>query len=65
MSNFTKTAAGREVTLGMQALKRLAQPDAPHPIQHEIDARFPDTLKLCHSAASPNSRRVLATSPIS
>jgi 3-oxoacyl-[acyl-carrier protein] reductase len=27
MSNFTKTEAGREVTLGMQALKRLAQPD--------------------------------------
>ena len=27
MSNFTKTDAGRDVTLGMQALKRLAQPD--------------------------------------
>lgn len=27
MSNFTKTEAGREVALGMQALKRLAQPD--------------------------------------
>ena len=27
MSNFTKTDAGRELTLGMQALKRLAQPD--------------------------------------
>jgi 3-oxoacyl-[acyl-carrier protein] reductase len=27
MSNFTKTESGREVTLGMQALKRLAQPD--------------------------------------
>ncbi|WP_144140076.1 SDR family NAD(P)-dependent oxidoreductase [Paraburkholderia sp. BCC1884] len=27
MSNFTKTDAGRAVTLGMQALKRLAQPD--------------------------------------
>jgi NAD(P)-dependent dehydrogenase (short-subunit alcohol dehydrogenase family) len=27
MSNFTKTEAGREVTLGMQALKRLAKPD--------------------------------------
>jgi NAD(P)-dependent dehydrogenase (short-subunit alcohol dehydrogenase family) len=27
MSNFTKTEAGRDVTLGMQALKRLAQPD--------------------------------------
>ena len=26
MSNFTKTDAGREVTLGMQALKRIAQP---------------------------------------
>src|SRR6202023_3194939 len=27
MSNFTKTEAGRNVALGMQALKRLAQPD--------------------------------------
>ena len=27
MSNFTKTEAGRAVTLGMQALKRIAQPD--------------------------------------
>lgn len=27
MSSFTKTDAGRESTLGMQALKRLAQPD--------------------------------------
>jgi 3-oxoacyl-[acyl-carrier protein] reductase len=27
MSNFTKTEAGREVTLGMQALKRVARPD--------------------------------------
>ncbi len=27
MSNFTKSEAGRDYTLGMQALKRLAQPD--------------------------------------
>jgi NAD(P)-dependent dehydrogenase (short-subunit alcohol dehydrogenase family) len=27
MSDFTKTGAGREVALGMQALKRVAQPD--------------------------------------
>jgi 3-oxoacyl-[acyl-carrier protein] reductase len=27
MSNFTKTEAGRDYTLGMQALKRLAEPD--------------------------------------
>src|SRR5437016_7757731 len=27
MSKFTKTEAGREVTLGIQALKRMAQPD--------------------------------------
>src|ERR1700690_3420074 len=27
MSNFTKTDAGRDAALGMQALKRLAQPD--------------------------------------
>src|SRR5947208_30147 len=28
MSNFTKTEAGREVTLGMQALKRIGKPEA-------------------------------------
>jgi NAD(P)-dependent dehydrogenase (short-subunit alcohol dehydrogenase family) len=27
MSNFVKTEAGRELTLGMQALKRLATPE--------------------------------------
>ena len=27
MSSFTKTDAGRDFTLGMQALKRLAEPD--------------------------------------
>ncbi|WP_306770762.1 SDR family oxidoreductase [Paraburkholderia sp. UYCP14C] len=27
MSSFTKTTAGRELTLSMQALKRVAQPD--------------------------------------
>ena len=27
MSSFTKTEAGREIALGMQALKRLAQPE--------------------------------------
>ena len=27
MSNFTKTDVGRDFTLGMQALKRVAQPD--------------------------------------
>ena len=27
MSNFTKTETGREITLGMQALKRIAKPD--------------------------------------
>jgi NAD(P)-dependent dehydrogenase (short-subunit alcohol dehydrogenase family) len=27
MSSFTKTEAGREATLGMQALKRIAQPE--------------------------------------
>jgi NAD(P)-dependent dehydrogenase (short-subunit alcohol dehydrogenase family) len=27
MSNFTKTDTGRDFTLGMQALKRLAKPD--------------------------------------
>ncbi len=32
MSNFTKTEAGREVTLGMQALKRVAQPEDIAPV---------------------------------
>ena len=27
MSNFTKTEAGREMTLGMQALKRIGKPE--------------------------------------
>jgi len=27
MSSFAKTDAGRDLTLGMQALKRIAQPD--------------------------------------
>ena len=27
MSNFTKTEAGRETTLGMQALKRIGEPE--------------------------------------
>ena len=32
MSNFTKTEAGREIALGMQALKRVAQPDDIAPV---------------------------------
>src|SRR6202790_5667658 len=32
MSNFAKTDAGREFTLGIQALKRLAQPDDIAPV---------------------------------
>jgi NAD(P)-dependent dehydrogenase (short-subunit alcohol dehydrogenase family) len=32
MSNFTKTETGREVTLGMQALKRMAHPDDIAPV---------------------------------
>src|ERR1700722_16222488 len=32
MSSFAKTEAGREVTLGMQALKRMAQPDDIAPV---------------------------------
>jgi 3-oxoacyl-[acyl-carrier protein] reductase len=32
MSNFAKTDAGRELTLGMQALKRIAQPDDIAPV---------------------------------
>ena len=43
MSIFTKTQAGREVTLGMQALKRLAQPDDIAPVMAFLasdDARW-------------------------
>jgi 3-oxoacyl-[acyl-carrier protein] reductase len=32
LSSFAKTEAGREVTLGMQALKRVAQPDDIAPV---------------------------------
>jgi 3-oxoacyl-[acyl-carrier protein] reductase len=32
MSSFAKTEAGREVVLGMQALKRVAQPDDIAPV---------------------------------
>jgi 3-oxoacyl-[acyl-carrier protein] reductase len=32
MSNFTKTEAGREAALGMQALKRVAQPNDIAPV---------------------------------
>jgi len=32
MSNFTKTEAGREIALGMQALKRLAKPEDIAPV---------------------------------
>ena len=32
MSSFTKTEAGRETALGMQALKRLAEPDDIAPV---------------------------------
>jgi NAD(P)-dependent dehydrogenase (short-subunit alcohol dehydrogenase family) len=32
MSNFTKTEAGREIALGLQALKRVAQPDDIAPV---------------------------------
>ena len=43
MSNFTKTEAGRDVTLGMQALKRMAQPDDIAPVVRFLasdDARW-------------------------
>jgi NAD(P)-dependent dehydrogenase (short-subunit alcohol dehydrogenase family) len=43
MSNFTKTEAGRELTLGMQALKRMAQPDDIAPVVRFLasdDARW-------------------------
>ena len=43
MSNFTKTEGGREVTLGMQALKRIAQPDDIAPVVRFLasdDARW-------------------------
>jgi 3-oxoacyl-[acyl-carrier protein] reductase len=43
MSNFAKTDAGRELTLGMQALKRIAQPDDIAPVVQFLasdDARW-------------------------
>src|SRR6201987_723343 len=43
MSNFAKTEAGREVTLAMQALKRMAQPDDIAPVVRFLasdDARW-------------------------
>jgi len=43
MSNFTKADAGRELTLGMQALKRIAQPDDIAPVVRFLasdDARW-------------------------
>jgi 3-oxoacyl-[acyl-carrier protein] reductase len=43
MSNLTKTDAGRELTLGMQALKRIAQPDDIAPVVRFLasdDARW-------------------------
>ena len=43
MSNFTKTEAGREVTLNLQALKRIAQPDDIAPVVRFLasdDARW-------------------------
>ena len=51
LSNFTKTEAGREVTLGMQALKRVAQPDDIAPVVAFLasdDARWitGDTIRV-------------------
>jgi 3-oxoacyl-[acyl-carrier protein] reductase len=51
MSNFTKTEAGREAALGMQALKRLAQPQDIAPVVAFLasdDARWitGDTLRV-------------------
>jgi len=43
MSNFTKTDVGRELTLGMQALKRVAEPDDIAPVVRFLasdDARW-------------------------
>jgi 3-oxoacyl-[acyl-carrier protein] reductase len=51
MSNFTRTEAGREAAIGMQALKRLAQPDDIAPVVAFLasdDARWitGDTLRV-------------------
>jgi 3-oxoacyl-[acyl-carrier protein] reductase len=51
MSNFTKTEAGREVTLGMQALKRMAKPEDIAPVVAFLaseDARWitGDTIRV-------------------
>jgi NAD(P)-dependent dehydrogenase (short-subunit alcohol dehydrogenase family) len=51
MSSFTRTEAGRGVAIGMQALKRLAQPDDIAPVVAFVasdDARWitGDTLHV-------------------
>jgi len=51
MSSFAKTEAGREVTLGMQALKRLAQPD--------------DIARVVAFLASDDARWITATPSMS
>jgi NAD(P)-dependent dehydrogenase (short-subunit alcohol dehydrogenase family) len=57
MSNFTKTEAGREVTVGMQALQRVAQPDDIGPAVAFLasdDARW-ITVRLAEFTARANS----------
>ena len=51
MSTFTRTEAGRELTLGMQALNRMAQPDDIAPVVTFLasdDARWitGDTIRV-------------------
>ena len=55
MSNFTKTDAGREFTLGMQALKRLARPDDIAPVVVFLasdDARWVTGHSICVDGGS-------------
>jgi 3-oxoacyl-[acyl-carrier protein] reductase len=50
MSNFTKTEAGREVTLGMQALKRIGQPED---IAHVVAFMASDGARWITGASIP------------
>src|SRR6202007_1973949 len=68
MSNFTKTDAGREFTLGIQALKRLAQPDDISGVVAFLasdDARWitGDTVRVDGGSKLKASRRCAEMSP--
>ena len=60
MSNFTKTEAGRDFTLGMQALKRLAQPDD---IGGVVAFLASDDARWITGDTDPRRRRLEALKP--